>query len=96
MQGTQKIDYINDLFDFILNAQKHANESLSFLYFMRVTMLLTKKSNNDHLYRQSAKFKIVLQRIAEHFKQHIKETQDELLMEIVLYEIDFFRMLMGH
>ena len=35
------------MFDFILNAQKHANESLSFLYFMRVTMLLTKKANND-------------------------------------------------
>ena len=47
MSGTQKIDKVNKMFDFILNAQKHANESLSFLYFMRVTMLLTKKANND-------------------------------------------------
>ena len=41
-------------------------------------------------------FKEVLEKITEHFCKHMKEVQDELLMEIILYEIDFFRMLMGH
>ena len=51
MAGTQKIDKVNEIFDFILTALKHANESLSFLYFIRVTMLLTKKANNEQLFK---------------------------------------------
>ena len=96
MAGTQKIDDVSEIFDFILQAYNNAQESLSFLYFMRVTMLLTKKFNNDALYNQSPKFKQVLNKIADNFKKHMNETSDELLMEIVLYEIDFFRLLMSH
>lgn len=96
MAGTQKIDDVSEIFDFILQAYNNAQESLSFLYFMRVTMLLTKKFNNDALYNQSPKFKQVLNKIADNFKKHKNETSDELLMEIVLYEIDFFRLLMSH
>jgi len=96
LSDINKIDKINEMFDFILNAQKHTNEALSFLYFMRVTMLLTKKISKDELYKQSNQFRFVLHKIAEHFIQNLNVKQDELLLEIMLYEIDFFRLLMGH
>ena len=35
-------------------------------------MLLTKKANNDMLFKQSKSFKTVLQKIAEDFKENMK------------------------
>ena len=45
-----QIDEIDCLFEFIRKAHEKANENLSFLYFMRVTMLLTKKTDNSALF----------------------------------------------
>lgn len=62
---------------------------------MRVTMLLTKKlSNNDDLYRRSANFKKVLARISEYFSKNKLVEDDDLVKEIVLYQIDYYRFLM--
>ena len=63
---------------------------------MRVTMLLTKKlSNNDDLYKRSANFKKVLERISEYFMKNSLVKDDDLVKEIVLYQIDYYRFLMG-
>ena len=49
-----------NIFSFILTALDKTNESLSFLYFMRVLMLLTKKGDNNLLFRQSKQFQTAL------------------------------------
>jgi hypothetical protein len=48
MTSTKERD---NIFSFILTAFEKTNESLSFLYFMRVVMLLTKKGDNNLLFR---------------------------------------------
>ena len=95
MSGDNKIDKINQMFGFIIEAQQTTNESLSFLYFMRVTMLLTKKSDNNKLYKQSENFRKVLEKISENFKANMREMDDDLVKEIVLYQIDYYRFLMS-
>ena len=84
------------MFGFILEAQQTTNESLSFLYFMRVTMLLTKKFDNDGLFKRSENFKKVLEKISENFKANMRDKDDDLVKEIVLYQIDYYRFLMSY
>ena len=62
---------------------------------MRVTMLLTKKSDNNKLYKQSENFRKVLEKISENFKANMREMDDDLVKEIVLYQIDYYRFLMS-
>ena len=60
------------MFGFILKAHHNTNESLSFLYFMRVTMHLTKKIDNNDLFKQSKDFQTVLNKISSYFKEHMR------------------------
>ena len=62
---------------------------------MRVTMLLTKKSDNNKLYKGSDNFKKVLEKISENFKANKLEKDDDLIKEIILYQIDYYRFLMS-
>lgn len=50
------IEVIDKIFTFMLQAQDTAKESLSFLYMMRVVMLLTKKCDIDSVLHTSAQF----------------------------------------
>ena len=61
---------------------------------MRVTMLLTKKYDNDDLYRKSANFLKVLEKISENFKSNMLKQDEDLVKEILLYQIDYYRSLM--
>lgn len=64
---------------------------------MRVVMLLTKKFDNNLLFKQSPKnFKIVLEKISENFKENMMQRNDDLVKEIVLYQIDYYRFLMNY
>ena len=96
MVGDHKIDKIDQMFGFILKSQNETKESLSFLYFMRVTMLLTKKFNNDELFKRSANFRQVLDLISFKFNENKLELNDDLIKEIVLYQIDYSRFLMNY
>ena len=95
MASEAKIDKIDQMFGFILAAQNETKESLSFLYFMRVTMLLTKKYDNDDLYRRSANFLKVLEKVSENFKSNMLKQDEDLVKEILLYQIDYYRSLMN-
>lgn len=57
-------------------------------------MLLTKKSDNNQLFKQSDKFKKVLDKISTNFKKNMREQDDELVKEILLYQVDYFKFLM--
>ena len=63
---------------------------------MRVTMLLTKKFNNDILFKLSKNFRDVLDLISAKFSENKLEVQDDLIKEIVLYQIDYYRFLMKY
>lgn len=62
---------------------------------MRVTMLLTKKFNTDTLFKLSDSFKQVLDLISDKFTENKLEVNDDLIKEIVLYQIDYYRFLMN-
>ena len=61
---------IDAMFEFIIEAQEKTDEHLSFLYFMRVTMIVTKKRDNDVLFQSSRFFKLVLDKIFQNFDKH--------------------------
>lgn len=63
---------------------------------MRVIMLVTKKIDNDLLFKTSPYFKKVLDNIFQNFETNKLENKDDLLKEIILYQIDYFRFLMSN
>lgn len=62
---------IDKIFAFIIYAYKTTNENLSFLYFMKVVMLLTKQNDCGMLYNESEKFRThggILEKFAKFFE----------------------------
>ena len=90
------IEVIDKIFTFVLQAYETAKESLSFLYLMRVVMLLTKKSDTDSVQHQSTCFQQVLNKIFKNFHDNKHRVDDDLIKEILLYQIDYFRFLMNN
>lgn len=75
-----------------------AREDLSFLYFLKVVMLLTKQYDIEEIYANSQYFKSkhgILDLFDQFFKKHHKVTNDALQTEIVLYQIDYYKLLMS-
>ena len=83
------------LFEFIDKAYEMTTEKISFLYFIRVTMLITKKADIDHLYKNKPIFRKILDRIADSFIENLSNTSDDLIKEILLYQVDYWRFLLN-
>ena len=88
-------EYSEVILHFIIEAYSRANENLSFLYFMKVVMLVCKKAPNNELYKKSDYFKKVLEICHEFFKNNYQEKKDSLIIEIVLYLVNYFKFLMN-
>ena len=79
---------IDQIFNFSIKAFNMAREDLSFLYFLKVVMLLTKQYDLEEIYANSQYFKSkhgILDLFDQFFKKHHKVTNDALQTEIVLY-----------
>ena len=84
------VDKIDKIFNFIITAYDRTGENLSFLYFMKVVMLLTKKVDVGHVYNTSKYFKAkdgngILEKFAVFFEKNHNMKTDPLTIEIVLY-----------
>ena len=84
---------LSNLFEFILTAHEKTSENLCFYYVMKIVMHIKKVDinsllNSHHfvndIFRLSVKF----------FRENHKEKNDNLVLEIQLYLIDFFKYLM--
>ena len=88
LQGSiTEIGKIDQIFNFIIKAYNMAREDLSFLYFLKVVMLLT-KGYLEEIYASSQYFKSkggILDLFDQFFKKHHKVTSEALQTEIVLY-----------
>ena len=89
---------INEIFKFSLTAyQKTGEENLSFLYLMKVVMLLTKaRGDCDIIFENVSNYKLILTKLSVYFEKNHKPSQDQLVSEIVLYQVDYFKLLMLH
>ena len=91
---------IDKIFAFIIMAYANTgSENLSFLYFMKVVMLLTKKVNCNEIYNNSKYFKAkngILEKFDKFFTANQNDTKDQLTTEIILYQIDYYKLLMNY
>lgn len=62
---------------------------------MKVALLFSKKTDNNVQYQQSDYFKQVLEICDTVFKLKCEEKDDALVLEILLYQIDFFKFMMN-
>ena len=95
LQDVPSPGQLDNILQFIIEAYKRANENLSFLFFMKVALLFSKKTDNNVLYKQSAYFRQVLEICDTVFKLKSEERDDALVLEILLYQIDFFKFMMN-
>ena len=56
---------------------------------------MSKKTDNNTLYKTSAYFRQVLEICINVFSVHLEAKEDPLILEILLYQIDFFKFMMN-
>jgi len=62
---------------------------------MKVILLISKKTDNNTLYKTSAYFRQVLEICITAFGINLEAKEDPLILEILLYQIDFFKFMMN-
>eukprot|EP00347_Sterkiella_histriomuscorum_P023636 403333912 len=86
---------LESIFKFIITAYEKANEDLCFYYFVRVIIMIIKKVDNNALFRASKFYQIIFSSCVQFLKTHYKQKTDPLILEIMLYLVDFFKYLMN-
>jgi len=65
LQNIQEIthkNYIENIMNFILLAYEKANENLCFFYFMKIVLLIVKKSDNNELLKTYKPYSAIIQK----------------------------------
>ena len=81
-------NYVENIMKFILLAYEKANENLCFFYFMKIVLLIVKKSDNNYLVKNYKHFSLILNKTIAYLKTNYANKQDSLILEILLYIID--------
>ena len=84
---------IESIMQFILLAYEKAKENLCFFYFMKIVMLIFKKSNNNELLENYPQYTQILNVCITFLKTNSTVKNDSLILEILLYIIDIFNFL---
>lgn len=62
---------------------------------MKVTLMISMKKDNSTLYKSSDYFRQVMEIIITSFSNNLEVRQDPLVLEILLYQIDFLKFMMN-
>ena len=96
LQNIQEIthkNYIEKIMQFILLAYEKAQENLCFFYFMKIVLLIVKKSDNNVLVKNYKQYNHILTTTIQFLKTNFAHKNDPLLLEILLYIIDMINFL---
>ena len=89
---TQK-NHIENIMQFILLAYEKAEENLCFFYFMKIVLLIVKKSDNNALLKTYKQYGHILNAAIQFLKANYQQKNDPLVLEILLYIIDMVNFL---
>jgi len=97
LQNIQDIpnkNYLENIMQFILLAYEKAHENLCFFYFMKIVLLIVKKSDNNVLMKTYKQYEDIISTCIQFLIDNWTLKNDPLILEILLYIIDMLNFLM--
>ena len=97
LQNIQDIpnkNYLENIMQFILLAYGRAQENLCFFYFMKIVLLIMKKSDNNVLMKTYKQYELIISTCIQFLIDNCNVKNDPLILEILLYIIDMLNFLM--
>ena len=82
---------LDTILQFMGSAYQNTKDQLSFLFVMKVLLLITKDHDNTTLFNSSKYFQQIIDECYLFLKKHYLERSDMLTLEILLYLVNFFK-----